>query len=119
MPTYQDPVDPSKTFFFDEEPGPGVIRADLVLLTPEQVAALPQPAVVVPESVTPWQIRKALNQTPGLRETIEGFVAQQSQDVRDGWAVATEFRRDDPMLNALAPALGLDLDAIFILADTL
>ena len=115
---YQDPKD-GQVYVFDEAPKPGTIRADLVLLTEKEVEALPPPPVFVPATVTPWQIRKALNQTPGLRATIEGFVAQQAQDVQDGWEFATEFRRDDPMLNALAPALGLDLDAIFVLAGSL
>ena len=72
-------------------------------------------------AVSPWQIRKALNQA-GLRAAVEAAVAQGSQEVKDGWEVATEFRRTDPLVEQLGAALGktaAELDAIFQLAATL
>lgn len=111
MPTYQD-IDGSR-YWFDEVPEPGTIRASLVL-----VADAVQEIEPVPQSATPWQIRKALNAL-SLRASVEAAVAAQDQDTRDGWEFATEFRRDDPLLNAMAPALGIDLDAVFRLAVTL
>lgn len=113
MPTYRDTD--GTLYVFDEPPAPGTVRASLVLVPDAEV---PAPPIPVPETVTPWQIRKALNQL-GLRDTVESVVAQQARDVRDGWEFAVEFRRDDPLLNAMAPALGIDLDQVFVLAATL
>jgi hypothetical protein len=73
----------------------------------------------VPQTITPWQLRKALNQL-GLRNAVEAAIAQADQDTKDGWEFATEFRRDDEMLNAMASALGIsdsELDDIFRLAS--
>ena len=111
MPTYQDKQ--GKRYYFDVAPEPGTVRAGLVLVTDEETVIDP-----VPESATPWQIRKALNAL-GLRAVVEAAVAQQDQDTRDGWEFATEFRRDNALLNALAAALAIDLDAVFRLAVTL
>lgn len=82
------------------------------------------PQQPVPEAVTPWQIRKAINATPGLRAQIEALLASPETplDVKDGWVVATEWRRDDPVLLAMATQLGMDdaeIDALFRLAATL
>ncbi len=82
---------------------------------------LADPLPMVPQSVTPWQIRKALNQT-GLRSAVEAAVAAGDQDTQDAWAFATEFRRDHPLVTALGAALGkteAELDAIFVLAGGL
>jgi len=76
---------------------------------------------VIP-AVTPWQIRKALNQTAGLRASVEAAVAQGSQEIKDGWEFAIEFSREDPLVEQLGFALGktsAELDAIFQLAATL
>jgi len=79
------------------------------------------PVPDVPQVITPWQLRKALNQF-GLRAAVEAAVAQADQNTKDGWEFATEFRRDDAMLNAMAGALGMtseQLDDLFHLAATL
>jgi len=71
--------------------------------------------------VTPWQIRKALNAS-GLRATIEGAVAASSQEVKDAWEYALEFRRDNPLIEGLAVSLGKtseELDDLFRLAASL
>lgn len=74
-----------------------------------------------PISVTPWQIRKALNAV-GLRASVEAAVAAADQTTQDAWQYATEFRRDNPLVNGVALALGkteAELDAVFNLAVTL
>lgn len=78
------------------------------------------PLTQVPESVTPRQIRWALNAS-GLRATVEGAVANADQDTRDAWEFSNEIRRDNPLLNSLAAAMGMtsaQLDDLFKLADS-
>lgn len=88
--------------------------------TPDEIAAIEEQANPVPTAVTPRQFRLALNQL-SLREAVEAAVAASDQDTKDTWEFATEVRRDNPELNAMAEALGLSpsqLDDIFILANT-
>lgn len=87
---------------------------DLVPYTP------PPPAPVPVYVVSPWQMRRALNQI-GLRATVEAAVAAGDQDTKDGWEFASEFRRDNALLLGMAAALNLteqDLDDLFTLAAT-
>jgi hypothetical protein len=77
-----------------------------------------QTGVTVPQSVTPRQIRLALNQI-GKRDDVELMVAAGSRDLRDEWQYSAMFERSNPELIALGEALGTDLDALFILAATL
>jgi hypothetical protein len=87
------------------------------------VAAQPPPAEPTPEvphSVTPWQMRRALNQL-GLRATVEAAVAGADQDTKDGWEFALEIRRDNPLIAGMAAGLGLtsgQIDDLFRLAAT-
>ncbi|MFZ2972230.1 MAG: hypothetical protein WA049_06290 [Ferribacterium limneticum] len=82
-------------------------------------ASIPAP---VPQSITPWQIRKALNQL-GLRSAVESAVASSSdQAVKDGWEFATEFVRSSPLVIGMGAALGKtgsELDALFTLGASL
>ena len=64
----------------------------------------PEPADIIPIEIpilscTPWQIRKKLNKE-GLRDAVEAYVAsdQATQDEKDAWEFATEFREDNPLL---------------------
>ena len=64
----------------------------------------PEPADIIPVEIpilscTPWQIRKKLNKE-GLRDAVEAYVAsdQATQDEKDAWEFATEFREDNPLL---------------------
>ena len=78
----------------------------------------PPPSVI---TVTPWQIRKALNQL-GLRASVEAAVAASSQEVKDGWEFASEFRSDNELISQLCTALGkteAERVALFQLAATL
>jgi hypothetical protein len=76
------------------------------------------PPVPVPESVTPKQIRLALNRA-GLRDIVEQTIAGLDQDVRDIWEFAQEVRRDDPLVVMLGEQFGANLDDLFRLAATL
>ena len=86
----------------------------------------PEPADVVPVEIpvlscTPWQIRKKLNKE-GLREAVESYVAseQATQDEKDAWEFATEFREDNPLLVNAAAMLGItDLHTFIEDAQTL
>ena len=72
-------------------------------------------------SCTPWQIRKKLNKE-GLREAVESYVAseQATQDEKDAWEFATEFREDNPLLVNAALLLGItDLHAFIEDAQSL
>lgn len=72
-------------------------------------------------TVTPWQIRKALNQI-GLRTSVEAAVAGSTQEVKDGWEFASEFKSDNELIAQLCYALGkteAERVALFQLAATL
>lgn len=93
---------------------------ETVDLTPEEIAALPAPEVVaVPASVSRFQAKAALAMA-GLLDQANAAVAASGDVVLQlAWAEATEFKRNSPGINALAPALGLDdaaLDQLFIAA---
>lgn len=72
-------------------------------------------------SVTPWQFRKAINQL-GHRTKVEQLITTASQDIIDGWKVATSFKRLHPMVvqfgNAI-PLTDIELDDLFELAAIL
>lgn len=94
--------------------------ADLIAEVEANIKPTPPEPVVVP-AVSPWQIRKALNQL-GLRQAVETAVASAAQDIKDGWEFATTFNRADPLVVAMGQALGkndAELDALFLLAATL
>lgn len=72
-------------------------------------------------SVSPWQIRKALNQLE-LRDAVEQAVAAGDWTTQDAWQYATEFVRTDPLVVAIGYGLGksdAELDALFELAAAL
>lgn len=82
-----------------------------------------EPAVVqvVPRAVTMRQARLALL-AAGKLDAVDAAVATQDRAVRITWEYAQEVERANPLLAALAPALGLDdaaLDALFVGAVTL
>jgi hypothetical protein len=69
----------------------------------------------VPPAVSPLQARRALRRE-GLLDAVLALVAASEPDARDAWEYAVEFRRDDPLLRALAGQLGLteaDIDNLF------
>lgn len=84
--------------------------------------ASPQPpAPDVPNSISPRQARLMLLQM-GLLSSVEATIAQQDEATKIAWEYSTEFRRDHPLLLALAANLQLDsasLDNFFIGASVL
>lgn len=68
-------------------------------------SSLPSAAPVVPRSLTPRQIRRALS-LMGYREQVEAAVAAGSLELQDAWHHALEFLRDDPMVIAMLEAVG-------------
>ena len=73
---------------------------------------------VVPESVSPRQIRQALTAL-GLRSAVEAAVAAGDQNLKDWWEFATAFERAHPRVIAMAQALDVsteELDQLFIVA---
>lgn len=86
--------------------------------TPESADA---PPVSPPISVSPWQIRKALN-VSGLRNAVEVAVLQSDQTTKDAWQYSTSFVRTHPLVVNLLLASGkseAEGDALFELAQTL
>jgi len=86
--------------------------------TPEPADIPPVPVI----SVTPWQIRKALNQL-GLRSAVEAAVtASTDQELKDGWEFSDTVVRTSPLVIGMGAALSktdAELDALFELALTL
>jgi hypothetical protein len=75
----------------------------------------------VPASVTPRQVRLLLL-SQNLLSQVEGIIATSDEATKITWAYASEFRRDDPLLEALSQQLGLtteQVDAFFIAASKL
>ena len=73
--------------------------------------------------VTPWQFRKALNQT-GWRDAVAQLLANPDtpQDIKDGFEVASEVESYHPDIIAMGNAVGMteaDRIKVFELARTL
>ena len=134
---------PSTGGFYDQEIHGDNIPADAVEITVEEHAALLEgqsqgqiisadedgnPILIDPPtapspilSCSPWQIRKKLNKE-GLRDAVEAYVKseQATQDEKDAWELANEFREDNPLLMNAASMLGItDLHAFIEDAQTL
>jgi hypothetical protein len=81
--------------------------------------APPEPSPV-PASVSPAQARLALLDA-NLLDGVEQMVEQLPREAQIRWEMATEVRRDDPLVLQMATALELDseaLDNLFVLAAT-
>lgn len=73
----------------------------------DAIASAPTESPVRVATCSAWQIRKALNQQPGMREAVEDYVATTASiDMRDGWLHASTFASDDPMVLELSAFLG-------------
>lgn len=83
----------------------------------EPLAPPPQ----VPQSVSPFQARKALKQS-GLLATVQGAVAAADEDTQMAWEYATSFDRNSEFVLGMAAGLGWtdeQVDNLFILANSL
>lgn len=77
--------------------------------------------IPVPESVTPRQVRLVLLQQ-GLLANVEALIKAGGQATQITWEFATEFKRDNPLLEQLSKNLGLtdaQVDQFFIAAAQL
>lgn len=71
----------------------------------------PVPPVPVPEVISRFQARSLLF-TMGLLDDAEALVLAQGTQAAMAWADVHEFRRDSPLVNGVAPQLGLDANAL-------
>jgi len=79
--------------------------------------AAPEPPAV-PASISPLQARRALL-AAGLLDDVEAALDRAPREIRLAWEYAVELRRDDPLLAAVAAALGLSaeqVDELFLAA---
>ena len=111
--------------FLDDVSFTYLLSADCVPITDEEAEAIRQAVTdAQPKTYTPlsaWQIRKVLTQS-GLRKQVEDAVLVADSDTQDAWHYASNFQRDDAILNAMATKLGItatQLDDLFTLASTL
>lgn len=85
----------------------------------------PAPVATVPEEVTMRQARLALL-AAGKLAAVDAAIASLPSPTKEAaeieWAYSSTVRRNQPLVLALAPALGLDsaaLDALFVQAAAL
>ena len=88
----------------------------------QRVREIPLP-VTVPQAVAKWQLQVAMAGRPGqggtLLDDANALAKQVGGVAAIAWAGAAEITRGSPLLNQMAPALGLsqaDVDALFIAA---
>lgn len=92
-----------------------------VIYEPKSAEQIRQAELARIPDLTPWQIRKALNQL-GLRDAIEVAVLQGSQEVKDAWEFATYFSRTDPLVLMMQQLMGKtdkEVDDLFMLGASL
>ena len=69
----------------------------------------------------PLQLRKALRQL-NMIDAVKTVVASASEEIQEAWEYASEFKRNDPMIEAIRVSLGKtekEIDDLFTLAITL
>jgi hypothetical protein len=99
----------------------GIVISAKTKLENETAYIAKQQADSVPKVITPLQARLALSQL-GLRQQVEDSMLTSSQDVKDFYEFALEWRRDNAQLLSMATSLGMDsavIDNFFLLASTL
>jgi hypothetical protein len=79
--------------------------------TPRPDPVIPPPPEPVPQSVTKLQLRNAARAL-GRWEFIKGAIAAAGEDIREGWDLATEIQRDNPLVGALAQSAGWSSDEV-------
>lgn len=68
-------------------------------------------------TISPWQLRKALN-AQGLRQTVEDFVTNSGdKDLQDAYEFATEWQSDNPLLLSKLGNIGMTEDAMYALFE--
>ena len=83
-----------------------VIDGKLVLVEPPPP---PEPEIIVPESISPRQVRLALLEK-GLLDAVEGMIKQQGKLAEIEWEFAGSIDKNHPMVQQLIPSLGWSED---------
>lgn len=94
------------------------VPLDDTYLPPPDPPTMPVP---VPEVISRFQAKAALSQM-ALLDDAEALVLAEGGLAAMAWLDINEFRRDSPLVNEIAPQLGLDaeeLDDLFRLAATI
>lgn len=94
------------------------VPADGSYLPPPDPPYTPPP---VPQTISRFQARQRLYQM-GLLDDAEALVIAQGTEASMAWEDVYEFHRDSPLVNGVAPQLGMDqddLDDFFRLAATI
>ncbi len=114
-----------KRFLVDENPGMWFDHTSSTVEFDDtdvvETYIYPETPNVVPQSVTPLQFRRALNQLD-LRTQIEQYVQTLDADSKDAWEYAISFERNNPIIASAAQALNKtieEVDNLFRLAFTL
>ena len=100
--------------------GTGYVEVDGSLPGGTETTLRSQPKVV-PQEVSPRQIRQALSRA-NLRTQVESAVAAGNQDLKDWWEFSTVFERNHSQVVSMGTALNqtsTQLDDLFILAASL
>jgi|11BtaG_2_1085332.scaffolds.fasta_scaffold00065_5 hypothetical protein len=90
----------------------------------DEVVVVPSPAVapVVPKSVTNYQLRQALNESPEDRAAVDALInSSDDPNIKDGWEHASEFKSDNALFVGAVTYLGWSqekVDDLLILAST-
>ncbi len=90
----------------------------------DEIKVVPRPAVapVVPESVTNYQLRQALNESPEDRAAVDALVnGSDDPNIKDGWEHASEFKSDNALFVGAVTYLGWSQEKVndlLILAST-
>lgn len=80
-----------------------------------------EPEIIVPQSVTPLQARRALRQA-GIKAEVDAYVATLDEEAQEAWEYALAIERNNPIVVGAGAALGMteqQIDDLFILAATL
>ena len=95
--------------------------------SPEELSAVSDIAAILQAErktmiVKPWQFRKAIN-AAGKRTIVESALSSMTQDEQDGWHVASQFERLNPLVIKLASEIlgynDAQIDSFFRTAATL
>jgi hypothetical protein len=90
----------------------------------DEIKVVPRPAVapVVPKSVTNYQLRQALNESPEDRAAVDALVnGSDDPNIKDGWEHASEFKSDNALFVGAVTYLGWSQEKVndlLILAST-
>lgn len=79
-------------------------------------------AIVSSPVVTSLQLRKELSKQEKMRTDIDTYIKGAPQEIQDAWAVQSSFKRNDPVIDGIASAVGMSaqqMDAAFSDATTL